>query len=77
MGDASQEMLRRSWMTINLIPFHEDIQVTGSFTLLKPLMMISCNKVPIECRYADTQCIVTGMVPATSLPCYNTEYIPD
>jgi len=54
MGDGSLEMDRRSWMAINLLPFHEHIEVTGSYTLLKThyydFMQQSSNRVQI-CRY--------------------------
>jgi hypothetical protein len=53
-GDGSQEMDHGRRMTINLLPFHEDIEVIRSYTLLEityfDFKLRTCNRAQI-CRY--------------------------
>jgi hypothetical protein len=67
-GDGSWEMDHRRWMTINLLPFHEDIEVIRSYTLLEITYYDFMIEVTIERRYADTQCTAGGLVTASTIP---------
>jgi hypothetical protein len=55
-GDGSQEMDHGRRMTINLLPFYEDIVVMRVIPFSKSLTLISSYEVTIERRYADTRC---------------------
>jgi len=69
--DGSQEMDHGRRMTINLLPFHEDIEVIRSYTLLEityyDFKLRSYNRAQIR-RYADTRCTAGGLVPASTMP---------
>jgi len=66
-GDGSQEMEHGRRMTINHLPFYEDIEVMRRYTILEITTLISNYEVTIERRYADTRC--TGsMVPPSTIP---------
>jgi hypothetical protein len=55
-GDGSQEMDHGRRMTINLLPFYEDIVVMRVIPFSKSLTLISSYEVTIERRYADIRC---------------------
>ena len=67
-GDRSQEMDHVRRMTINLLPFYEDIEVMRSYTILEITTSISDYEVTIERRYVETRRTAGGLVPASTIP---------
>jgi hypothetical protein len=67
-GDGSREMDHGRRMTINPLPFYEDIEVMRSYTIFEITTLISNYEFSMERRYADTRCTAGGMVPASTIP---------
>jgi len=65
-GDGSREMDHGRRMTINLLPFYEDIAVIRSYTILEITTLISSYEITIEHRYADIRC-TGGMAPPSTI----------
>jgi hypothetical protein len=66
-GDGSQQMKHGRRMTINLLPFYEDIQAIRSYTILEITTLNSNYEVSMEHRYACIQC-TGGMAPPSTIP---------